>query len=100
MSKHSDGPWYENKVTFRAIMGADGRLVANMPIPLLTHRSEGEIKANRRLIVAAPELLDACRLAFQRLKKKSETCKDSEWKAADQVVFEALSLAIKKAVIG
>jgi len=53
--------------------------------------------ANAKLMSAAPDLLRACKLMFEILRRKSQTCKNSAWKVSDQKAFEAAESAITKA---
>lgn len=66
MSKHTPGPWYAGKDWLSMmICNADGFPVAEAKVSYVK-RSLEEAEANARLIEAAPELLEALRLAVGR----------------------------------
>lgn len=79
MSKHTPKPWkiggeYSNKMD--EIEGSDGRAVAvvwtrRAPEFATTRQQfkpDPELAANARLIVAAPELLEACRVLLEHIE--------------------------------
>lgn len=71
MSKHTSGPWhcglgYDNHYKSSAVGGPSKFL--SEPICIIPHDDIAvpgveEMKANARLIVAAPDLLEACKMA-------------------------------------
>ena len=99
MANHTSGPWHtaqDKGPPYITSQGANWRRIA-------TTREQddgGETLANSRIIAACPELLAACRLALARLDRKAETCRNDQWKAADQTAWEAVSAAIQKAEHG
>ena len=72
------GPWtVQDGLGLETIIGADGKAVTN------PHR-----KCDARLIAAAPELLEACKMAFDNLKPAY---------SSDHLVIRTLRAAIAKA---
>jgi len=93
-AKHTPGPWKH----------IGNGIVAPVNDPKEKH---GEIdasvfgdtveqnRANGNLIAAAPEMLEACKVAFAWSCTRSET--RHKWTASDQKVHEVLKRAIAKA---
>ena len=57
MNKHTPGPWVASDTEFSDVYGVEGQLVAH------AYYSEGQsdrVRANARLMAAAPDLLAAC----------------------------------------
>jgi hypothetical protein len=63
---------------------------------LANFEADPEAVANARLLIAAPELARALWLTWLRLRRKADTCRDADWKAADQKAYEAAAAALKK----
>ena len=72
--KHTAGKWeYDTSGNYYHASGVirmNGVLIAKM-VTQTTHKP-GEVDANARLIAAAPELLEACRLALPFLEEYRE----------------------------
>ena len=62
--KSTPGPWHVPKdIPGPRVFGSDGWLVADCCG--ICHRSVAEEKANARLIAAAPDLLEACKMVIK-----------------------------------
>lgn len=71
MEKHTKRPWKisEHLDTGESVVrDADDIIVANCGVDQWEHRREPEMKANAKLIAAAPDLLIACKAAFEQLQ--------------------------------
>jgi hypothetical protein len=87
--KHTKGPWRVQKGKSvegeYSIESWDGNIAT---ISLMEDEPEGIEEANAHLIAAAPELLEACKLAYEKLDNIT---------AYHQVIFEKIHSAINKA---
>lgn len=65
MTQHSEGPWRLNgqRIEYGPIVAGDGFCVA------IVSRDPVESEANARLLVAAPDLLAACKETLGRLRR-------------------------------
>ena len=92
--KHTPGPWKidENKAYPVGVIQDDEMGLGIAEIGEWNSRNI----ANARLIAAAPDLLEACKLAFERLTPKGGVKKDY----AGHVAWAGLSAAIFKAERG
>lgn len=94
MRKHTQGPWSRNikpATKYNVIFAGRNTHVAK----LATDLPEEEVEANCNLIAAAPELLDACKLAVERLAGY-----DGAWEAlspAQRALVNLLQETIQKA---
>ena len=91
MTKHTQGPWEAYFDETYGVLGPDkGRVAICMNLKgahgLAGRRDGNEVAANARLIAAAPELLEACKIAFE------QTCSVGRLKD-----WEQLRAAIAKA---
>ena len=92
MSTHTPGPWHVTKgPAAREIRADDGPYIASVYDIAVTY---GERNANARLIAAAPELLDAARLAVDAI---GQTRDDFGLKVELEKAYLALRAAIAKA---
>lgn len=84
MSKHTPGPWSVRE-DIGAVFDRDG-------LPIATGGSESyeEYQANARLIAAAPELLEACKQAYDVIDDM-----DGPWNL--DRIYNTLKVAIAKA---
>lgn len=83
MSKHTPGPWKDkgSLIGWFDIENFEGKEIAwisNVPV-----RNLEEAEANARLIIAAPELLEACKKALVELE--SYLCDCTEYEAPENV---------------
>lgn len=80
MTKHTPGPWeqYSNVIVKFGEIGGAVCLVAEpectttgdvTPINWMRSKRRDEASANARLIIAAPDMLEACKLALKRLER-------------------------------
>ncbi len=96
MTKHTPGPWraeIDNRMDMRV---ESHRTVAHLPIPYPArdHSRDDEMKANARLIAAAPDMLDALKDALMVLQ--SAAAADPTWTQA-AMARDDVSAAIAKA---
>lgn len=68
--KHTPGPWIVDRHPF--VSTQDGEIIAKVRAPWNGEATEENEEANRRLIAAAPELLEACRMALTSLTEIAE----------------------------
>jgi hypothetical protein len=110
-AKHTPGPWDTDTTqcgsplacTSIAVRGPDGFPLADVtlfwprgcfePYPEKNELDEGEAQANARLIAAAPELLEALKLAVQAMRAPMD-----EWKGeVERRALDTANAAIAKA---
>ena len=92
---HTKGPWELQKITggYRIITG--GKYTMNLDGPWYPSAEQLEaFEANARLIAAAPELLEACTIAFDLL---TDLTTDEFSRGLDRPARLALGKAIRKA---
>lgn len=69
-TKHTPGPWHHNVSPRFPIYSGDSPATIVHVAQVLTRRiGEGEVRANMRLIVAAPDLLAAAKDALESLRR-------------------------------
>jgi hypothetical protein len=90
--KHTPGPWVFDEDECSAIPALH-LYCADSKNPFHGSRSEEELKANARLIAAAPELLEALKEAIETIKFLST--RDNSW--GEQIVCEDLQAIVAKA---
>lgn len=72
MNKHTRGPWRTTR-DHSGVLGIDGDRVCTVELKHEPHQNRPQVfhderqRSNARLIAAAPALLDACRMALERL---------------------------------
>ena len=103
MNEHTKGPWTVcggYTPSYAAINSVDGYIVFGMA-DRIDHKEHGKPikapsfdaqRANVRLMAAAPDLLAACRAAFERLKAEGDPFVGDDWELGHR-----LSAAIGKA---
>lgn len=67
MTAHTPGPWKYGELSGDVMAGID--TVCAMPAPEAETSLEQEIRANARLIAAAPEMLDALLVARDQIRE-------------------------------
>ena len=76
MSEHTPGPWeaeiYPYPVKSWIVKASDGRIFRGLTASDMT-------EANARLIVAAPDLLEACEAILRSTKRGSKRTAHDEW---------------------
>ena len=88
-NKHTPGPWYYD---FDCVSTKPRREGLNIAL-CTAGNTQGQFKANAKLIAAAPDLLEACQYAFQNLRPRGNIKKDFSGHNA----IAALSRAIQNA---
>lgn len=73
MSKHTPGPW---RVSGDSVASVLTNVVLCQTFSPAPYRGEAQREANARLIAAAPDLLDACKMAELTLSLSDNDCRD------------------------
>ena len=109
--KHTPGPWgiYEDHETDEILIEYKDGIIVDRVGKLLsndTHDSKHNylvsrvsnelLYANARLIAAAPDLLEACKYAFENLKPKGNIKKDFSGHNAMATLSRAIAKATKE----
>ena len=97
VAKHTPGPWSYSGISGDfSVMARHGHkriIVAECVADSALKPDEcDQVDANKRLIAAAPELLDACRMALVQIKQDNE-----ERKAEHRLTQHQIEAAIQKA---
>ena len=105
--KHTEGPWIVHSQSeggrYITVKAATGRTVARVPWNNVPYGKENETictdHADACLIAAAPDLLEACIITYNRLETFIGCIPETEHTAFDQLQDAAtrLTLAINKA---
>lgn len=105
--KHTSGPWHDGFCRF------DGRelhlIVGNNGTPVISYahsefrglpdnKTDDERLANQRLILAAPDLLDACIAALEISDRTLHNQYDGTRTPENQAVYDKVKAAINKAL--
>lgn len=100
MSKHTPGPWKQQRQTHWHVIEITGpRESERIAVMVNTATSVGqsnEIYANARLIAAAPDLLDACSGMASRLREYCQELRTDGMKAEASNV-ERIAATLEKA---
>lgn len=100
MTQHTPGPWEavkSNRNQFAwDVIGALGMVPTIARLGLVDPHEEA-VKANARLIAAAPELLEALKLAADQLDEVVDMNNPANWLDNSKATLEFLHQAIAKA---
>lgn len=92
MSKHTPGDWFVDHTPERALSIFDSATCGILIAEIAGEADHPEVEANAILIRAAPELLEACRLAILRLDQL-----DDSGDIGPSENYKAILAAIEKA---